>query len=97
MAELSIKVTIASRIYPLKINISEEENVRKAAKLINEKIKDYEDNYSVRDKQDLLAMCCLQFASEIIVGESKKTIETNGLAEKVNGLDKLVSDHLAKQ
>jgi cell division protein ZapA len=64
MEELSIKVSIANREYPLKINISEEDAVRRAADIVNARIKTLLDNYAVRDKQDLLAMCALQFATE---------------------------------
>jgi len=28
-------------------------------------IKQFEENYAVRDKQDVLAMCALQFASQL--------------------------------
>jgi cell division protein ZapA (FtsZ GTPase activity inhibitor) len=56
MGEISIKISISDRIYPLKVNTEEEEIVRRAAKVINERIKDYQENYAVRDKQDLLSM-----------------------------------------
>ena len=36
--DISIKVNIGDRIYPLKIQAKEEEYVRMAAKLLNEKI-----------------------------------------------------------
>ena len=97
MAELSIKVSIANRVYPLKINIEEEENIRKAAKLINDRTKDYEENYSVRDKQDLLAMCALQFATEAINKQGTPIIEEDGLTEKVAELDTLITDYLDKK
>lgn len=62
--KLRIKVTIGDRVYPLTINSEgEEEGVRKAVKKINDLIKRFEENYEVRDKQDVLAMCALQFAS----------------------------------
>ena len=62
--KLRIKVTIGDRVYPLTINnAGEEEGVRKAVKKINDLIKRFEENYEVRDKQDVLAMCALQFAS----------------------------------
>ncbi|PIE48601.1 MAG: cell division protein ZapA [Flavobacteriales bacterium] len=62
--KLKIKVTIGDRVYPLTINgEKEEEGVRKAVKKINDLIKKFEENYEVRDKQDVLAMCALQFAS----------------------------------
>lgn len=65
MAEsLKIKVTIAGRVYPIKINNEEEEEgMRKAANKINELVSKFEKNYAVSDKQDVLAMCALQFAS----------------------------------
>lgn len=62
--EISIKVLIGDRQYPLKISSQEEENVRKAAKLVNDRSKFYSENYSVQDKQDAIAMSALEFASE---------------------------------
>ena len=94
MAELSIKVTIANRVYPLKINFSEEENIRKAAKLINEKVKEYEENFSVRDKQDLLAMTALQFANEALGSNTKISSEVGSISEELSELDNLISSHL---
>ncbi len=94
MSEISIKVSIANRIYPLKITLVEEENVRKAAKLINDKVKEFEENYAVRDKQDLVAMCCLQFATAVVNNEGKKMINGDGIEEKLIEIDKLVSDYL---
>ena len=94
MNELSIKVTVAGRIYPLTIKREEEETVRKSAKLIEDKLKDFEQNYSIRDKQDLLAMCALQFANQVISFEGKEFIEGNDVYEKLNEIDTLVTDCL---
>ena len=96
MAELSIKVNIANRVYPLKINFSEEENIRKAAKLINEKMKEYEENFSVKDKQDLLAMAALQYANEALGSTGKFSEDQNSLIEDLNEIDTLVNSHLEK-
>lgn len=71
MADLSIKLTIANRVYPLSISRKDEEVVRKAAKMIEDSIKEYEQNYSVRDQQDLLAMATLQFANQVVKNEGK--------------------------
>ena len=59
--KLSIKVTVAGRIYPLAIERDEEENVRKAVKLINEKVSEFEKNFDIKDRQDLLSMVALNF------------------------------------
>jgi cell division protein ZapA (FtsZ GTPase activity inhibitor) len=94
MGELSIKVTIAGRTYPLTIKREEEESVRKAAKNINERIRSYEENYSVRDKQDLLAMCSLQLATQNLLLESKTVTEDSSLAETLAEMDSFVNDYL---
>ena len=96
MAELSIKVSIANRVYPLKINDTEEENIRKAAKLINEKVKEYEDNFAVRDKQDLLAMSALHYASESLTKAGKTLSGDPGHDEQLSELDHLITAYLTE-
>ena len=63
MSEISIKLNIGTRTYPLTINASEEETIRNAAKLVNDHIKVLQEKYAVKDMQDLLAMAALQIAS----------------------------------
>ena len=80
MAEkLKIKLSIANRVYPLTIEPSQEEGLRKAALQIDGMIKQFEQSYSVRDKPDVLAMCALQFASQT----EQKTIDKENLSEDV--------------
>lgn len=62
MANLSIKVVIAGRNYPLTIDESEKASVERAAEDINKRIQFLKDNYAVKDVQDLLAMTALQVA-----------------------------------
>lgn len=64
MAKLSLKVVVAGRTYPLSVNENEQEKVLKAAEEINKAIKLLQDNYAVKDKQDLLAMTALQLATK---------------------------------
>ncbi len=60
-----IKVNIGDRVYPMSVHPEEEQGIREAAKDINELILHYEQNFAVRDKQDVMAMCALHFASKI--------------------------------
>ncbi|MCU0441045.1 MAG: cell division protein ZapA [Bacteroidia bacterium] len=90
MDELSIKVNIADRFYPLNINPQQEELVRKAAKLINDKLKLYEKQFSVRDKQDILSMCALELATELLQLNSKPLIEDNGLSDELKVIQQLL-------
>src|SRR5687768_6353270 len=97
MGELSIKVTIAGRVYPLTIRTEEEEGVRKAAKPIEENIQSYSQNYSVKDKQDLLAMCALQFATQMVNIDSKAIADGDGVTESLIELEAFVSGYLKKE
>lgn len=64
MEKYSIKVNIMNRPYPLLVRAEEEESVRNAAKLINDRIKVYKERFSVQDDLDLVIMCCLELATD---------------------------------
>ena len=96
MGEISKKINIADRVYPLRVDTEEEEVIRYAAKLINEKIKELQDNYAVRDKQDLLSMCVLQYATGMIKAERSAQDQGQGIEQSVHELDKLLSDFFNK-
>ncbi|NQV78811.1 MAG: cell division protein ZapA [Lutibacter sp.] len=94
---LKIKVTIAGRVYPMRVkNENEEEGMRKAANKINELVTKFEKNYAVSDKQDVLAMCALQFASLIEINAINQDEEMIKATEKVNKLSVLIDEHLKK-
>jgi len=79
---IKIKLSIGDRLYPLTIQRSQEFYFREASKIIEKTIKNLEKNYSVRDKQDLLAMCCIQFAAKNLQNKSKSG-DSNIEVEKV--------------
>ncbi len=88
--QLKIKISIADRIYPLTVDASQEEGLRSASKKIDVMMKQFEESYAVRDKQDVLAMCALQFASQTEqkqIDKSSDSVETklklNALSEKL--------------
>ena len=70
--KLSIRINIADRYYPLKIDRDDEEKIRKAARTINEKVLQYKQKYADKDTQDFLAMAALQFMIKVIDGEGIK-------------------------
>ena len=72
--KLAIKVQIAERFYPLKIERREEERIRKAAKLINDRLLQYKQRYTDKDTQDFLAMAALQFVIQLLDCESKQNL-----------------------
>jgi cell division protein ZapA len=64
MEKLSLNVVIGGRTYPLKVNVGEEVQIQKAAEDINRAIRLLQENYAVKDMQDLLAMSSLQLLSK---------------------------------
>ena len=92
MGEISIKINIADRIYPLRVAMEEEEIIRLAAKLINERIKEFQENYAVRDKQDLLSMCVLHYATGMIKAERKSGDEGQEISDGINELNAMLED-----
>ncbi len=95
MNKLKINIVIAGRTYPLSVkNTKEEEAMRKAAKAINKLITLYEQNYAVSDKQDVLAMSALQFASKFELLSLEKSSTKEEEKNKINELTTLVNQHL---
>ena len=71
---LSIKVQIAERFYPLKIKRQDEEKIRKASNLINDKVLQYKQRYTDKDTQDFMAMAALQFVINLIDCEQQQNV-----------------------
>ena len=92
MDKLSIKLNIANRFYPMKIERSSEEMIRNAVKKIDNRLKIYEDNYAIKDKQDLLAMCLIEYASKLEKINQNNFISDDGISEKLSNLDDLLSE-----
>ena len=83
--KLSIRINIADRYYPLKIDRRDEEKIRKAARSINEKVLQYKQKYTDKDTQDFLAMAALQFVLKVLEGEVE-TVD-NEIHEKIRELN----------
>lgn len=94
--KLKIKISIADRIYPLTVDPSQEEGLRSASKKIDVMIKQFEQNYAVRDKQDVLAMCALQFASQLEQKQIEKTEDSQESLERLKTINDLLATYLEK-
>ena len=54
MSEVSIKVNIAGRTYPLTVDQQDHEQILQAEQSIEESIQQFRQSYAVKDKHDLL-------------------------------------------
>ena len=92
--KLKINISIADRVYPLTIDPRQEEGLRKAAKSIDKLMKQFEQNYAVRDKQDVLAMCALQFAAKV----EQESLDTNEddilVTKKLEAMQELLDKYI---
>ena len=94
--KLKIKISIADRVYPLTVDPMQEEGLRSASKKIDIMIKQFEENYAVRDKQDVLAMCALQFASQLEQKQIEKTEDNQESLERLKKINDLLANYLEK-
>jgi len=90
--QLSIKVQIAERFYPLKIKRQDEEKIRKAAGLINNKVLRYKQRYTDKDTQDFMAMAALQFVINLLDCEQQQNFVS--LEEELEVLSSELDDLL---
>ncbi|NOQ24404.1 MAG: cell division protein ZapA [Bacteroidales bacterium] len=90
--KLSIRVNVADRYYPLKIDRIDEEKIRKAAKMINEKVLQYKQKYTDKDIQDFLAMAALQYVIKVLEGDSNS--EISPVLEELKDLDNELNEFL---
>ena len=94
MEELSIKIKIADREYPMKVKREDEERVRTASRFINDKLKSYKEQFGIDDKQDLLAMVAFDSLVEKMASEENHQAIDQTVFEKVNHLNHLVSQSI---
>ncbi|MGI6311275.1 MAG: cell division protein ZapA [Bacteroidales bacterium] len=93
--KLSIRVNIADRYYPLKVERENEERIRKAARMINEKVLQYKQRYSNKDVQDYLAMASLQYV--IKLDEYEEKLVTDDIPEALRELARKIDDVLVEK
>ena len=92
MSNISINIKIANRQYPLKVKIWEEENIRRASKLVNERIRARREKMGVQDFQDLLAIIAFDYQVEKLASDKEQHERTKKSCEKLEELNRLVKN-----
>ncbi len=93
MSEVSVKVEIAGGFYPLKVKQDDERVVKQAVDLINHKISEFEKNYGIKDKKDVLAMVTLQLITELQKHKNNIEQELSTLKEVLNDVERMLVQH----
>lgn len=92
MTELSIRLKIGDREYPMKVSTDDEEKIRRAGKLINERIRTYRNRFGINDKQDLLAMVAFDCIVEQMNNELQETETDPSVSAKIDQLNALINE-----
>ncbi len=95
MDELSIKIRIADREYPMRVRRDEEEKVRAAGRLVNDKLRSFSEQYGLQDHQDLLAMVAFDSMVQKVELENQQQGLSQNISERINHLNTLLGQALA--
>ena len=94
MTELSIKLKIGNREYPMKVKTEDEERIRRAGKLINEKIRSYKDQFGIEDHQDLLAMVAFDSTVDRMKNEENSESTDEVALNQVKNISQIISNSI---
>jgi cell division protein ZapA (FtsZ GTPase activity inhibitor) len=90
VSDTSVKIQIANRTYPLKGSAEELILLEKAAGMVNQRLKEYETAFGVRDLQDLLAMCALHMSAEKLGYQKEMSINEEEINRELDVLSDLI-------
>ncbi len=88
--ELSVKVKICDRAYPMKVPTDKEACVRQAGKMINSQVEAYKRKFDIHDPQDLLAMVAFDCLVDSLAHKEGMRATEDQLLAKVERLVHLV-------
>ena len=83
-------MNIADRTYPLKVSADQEETVRKAARHINDKMKLLQQQFAVKDKQDILSMIVLEEVTHKMNSAEHQSIAQKNIEVELHELQQLL-------
>lgn len=93
MDEISLKIKIADREYPMKVKLEEEEKVREAAKVVNERLKVFRNQFGIDDKQDLLAMVAFDCMVKYLEADDS-TMDQEEVSKQLEALNHKIEQSL---
>jgi cell division protein ZapA (FtsZ GTPase activity inhibitor) len=88
--EIYIRVNIFDRFYPIKVKSKDEESFKEISKSINKKIIDLMKRFDIEDKQDVLAMVCL----EIFFEQNKNLKKISFISSQIDEISENIEKNL---
>lgn len=93
--QVMIKLLIADREYPLKVDAKDEEIVREAGRQLNEQLNAYRQRFKIQEKQDLLAMVAFDMAVERMTAQRQHEAQNAGLHDRLTALSVQLAEALS--
>ncbi|MBK9152331.1 MAG: cell division protein ZapA [Saprospiraceae bacterium] len=88
----TIQITVAGRVFPLKVSAVEEEIVHEIEQELNDAINNYQHQYASRDKLDCVLMTLLKFAFEDKKKSKANAEKTDQIIDKIENIDSLLKN-----
>ncbi len=88
--DVSIRIELAGRAYPLTVHPQEEHNIRQAAQEINESIARLKEHYPMTDKQDLLAMAAMEVTTRALNAAESRSEQAE--QEALSAMERMLSE-----
>ncbi len=87
---IKINIKVADRDFPMQVNAGEEARFRTAGRLLNERIKQFRDEYGLSDQQYLLSMIALESVVERLLAEERVGAADSGMHQRLEHLHDLL-------
>ncbi len=92
--DVKVNVVIAGRSYRLNVDKTEEDNVRRAVGMINERVEEYKRIYSDKDYLSLVSMVCIQLATTVVKNENDSAYKEQYLDKQLDTINALLTENI---
>jgi len=91
---ISISITVGDRRYPLKVRAVDEELVRHAEHLINEKFNEFQLRFTGQEKIDYIAMSAVMNLVDLLKNQNQDGEQGELLHQKISEAERMVIEAL---
>lgn len=92
--DVKVNVVIAGRSFRLNVDKTEEDNVRRAVGMINERVEEYKRIYSDKDYLSLVSMVCIQLATSVVKNENDSAYKEQYLDKQLDTINALLTENI---
>ncbi len=91
---IAVSLLVGDRTYRVRVTAQEEEQLRKTAKFLNDKVIEYKKTVAGKDMQDYIAMALLWYATQPPNEAMGNMIAQQGLQEQFEKIEQMVDKAL---